>query len=82
MKIIISKNIKKKKMIEELEELEHEQWIKWAKDILKTENITEERAKRWEKESFKPYKNLTEEQRDMDREWANKVLKIVNKYEK
>ncbi len=80
MKIITSKNIKKKKMVEELAELEHKQWMKWAKDILKTENITEERAKRWREESFKSYKDLTEEQKDMDKEWANKVLKIVNKY--
>ena len=80
MKIIISKNIKKKKMVEELAELEHKQWMKWAKDILKTEDITEERAKRWKEESFKSYKDLTEEQKDMDKEWANKVLKIVNRY--
>lgn len=77
MKLIISENMKKK-IVEELAELEHEQWMYWAKDILKTEDITEERAKRWEKESFKPYKNLTEEQKDMDREWARKVLKIID----
>ncbi len=77
MKIIIAKN---KKLIEELAELEHDQWMKWAKDILKSEDITEERAKRWKKESFKSYKDLSEEQKDMDREWAEKVMKIVNKH--
>ena len=79
MKIIMSENINKK-LIEELAELEHQQWWDWAKDILKTEDITEERAKRWKKNSFKPYKDLSEEQKDKDREWAEKVLKIVNKY--
>ncbi len=78
MKLIISENIKKK-IIEELAELEHDQWQKWAKDILQSEDITKERADRWKEESFKPYKDLTEEQKDMDREWARKVLKIVNK---
>ncbi len=76
MKIVISENAEKK-VIEELAELEHKQWMKWAKDILKTEDITEERAKRWEKEGFKPYKDLTEEQKDMDREWAKKAYDIV-----
>jgi len=76
MKIIIAKN---KKLIEELAELEHEQWMKWAKDILKSEDISEDRAKRWKDESFKSYKDLSEEQKEMDREWAKKVLKIVNK---
>ncbi len=80
MKIILSENRKKKnKIIEKLAELEHEQWMKWAKDILKTENITEERVKRWKEESFKPYKDLTEEQKDMDREWAEKVYNIMTR---
>ena len=83
MKIIQSKkhtNNKEKELIEELSDLEHEQWMGWAKDILKTEDITEERSKRWKEDSFKPYKDLTEEQKDMDREWAEKVLKIVKNY--
>jgi len=76
MKTIISKKVENK-IIEELAALEHEQWMKWAKDILKTEDITKERSKRWEEESFKPYKDLTEEQKEMDREWAKKVYDIV-----
>lgn len=75
MKLILSKKVE---LIEKLAELEHKQWWDWAKDILKTENITKERAKRWEEESFKPYKDLTEEQKDMDREWARKVLEIID----
>ncbi len=75
MKIILSKKVE---LIEKLADLEHKQWMYWAKDILKTENITKERAKRWREESFKPYKDLTEEQKDMDREWARKVLEIIN----
>ena len=72
---------KEKELIEELAELEHKQWWDWAKNILETEDISEERENRWKKESFKPYKDLSEEQKDMDREWAEKVLKIVRKYE-
>jgi len=79
MKLIISAK-KEKKLIEELSALEHKQWWDWAKNILETEDITEEREKRWKKDSFKPYEELSEEQKDMDREWAEKVLKIVKKY--
>ena len=79
MKIILSEN-KRKKLIEELSKLEHDQWMGWAKNILKTEDITKKRQVRWEEDSFKPYKDLTEEQKDMDREWADKVMKIVDKY--
>ena len=81
-KIIIIAKKEDQDLIEELAELEHKQWWDWAKDILKSEDITEERAKRWKENSFKPYKDLSEEQKDMDREWAEKVLKIVKKHNK
>ncbi len=45
MKIIISENMKKK-IIEELAELEHEQWEEWSKDISKKEDISKERLDR------------------------------------
>ena len=81
MKIIISEKMEnKKELIEKLAKLEHDQWMLWAKDILKSEDITKERSDRWKKESFKPYKDLTEEQKDMDREWAEKVYNIVKGY--
>lgn len=65
-----------KKVIEKLAELEHEQWILWAKNILKTENISEERDKRW-RELFVDYSKLSEEMKDKDREWAIKAFKIM-----
>lgn len=71
----------KKELIEELAELEHDQWWEWAKNILETEDISKEREERWKEKSFKPYEELTEEQKDMDREWAGKVLKIVKKHQ-
>lgn len=48
----------------------------WAKSIIKTENISKERVKRW-KTLFIKYKNLSEEMKNLDREWAKKVLKIL-----
>ena len=79
-KYICANKKKEDSLIEELAALEHKQWWDWAKDILESEDITEERASRWKKESFKPYENLTEEQKDMDREWAQKVINILKKH--
>ena len=65
-------------LYEELAELEHKQWIAWSKNIVKTEKISFERIKRWEK-LWRPYSELTETEKDQDREWARKVLKIFIK---
>ncbi len=77
MKIIISENMKKK-ILEELAELEHEQWAHWTEYM--REKHTDEDIKRWERQIETSYSELTEKGKDGDREWAEKVLKIVNKY--
>ena len=65
----------KAELIEKLAELEHEQWIKWSEDIVRSEKIREERYLRWRRLQI-PYKELTEEQKDQDRVWARKVLQL------
>lgn len=70
----------KKKVLEELSDLEHAQWMSWAKDIVKTEKITSERVKRWEEDMFKPYSELSEENKDKDREIAMMVLRVLVKH--
>jgi hypothetical protein len=67
----------KETLLEQLAALEHEQWMKWAKELMRKEKLSEERIARWEKDCFKPYEELTEEMKEFDREWARKVLKIV-----
>ena len=69
MKIIISEEMQEK-LLEELSELEHKQWMHWAKDILKEEDISEEREERWKKD-FKSYKDLPEDVK----EYAEKIIK-------
>lgn len=66
---------------EDLAELEHEQWITWTSYILNQWDkfngdalefinfLREEWMKNW-----KPYQKLTEEEKDKDRIWADKVL--------
>jgi hypothetical protein len=58
---------------ERLAEIEHEQWIAWSKDIAKTEGISEERFIRWQK-LWRPYNELTEVEKDQDREWGDKAF--------
>ena len=63
-------------ILEKLSELEHDQWMEWAKNILESEKINDERAERWKK-LFIPYADLSEEDKEKDREWARKVLNIT-----
>lgn len=62
---------------EKLAELEHEQWIAWSKNVAETENITPARRARW-KVLWRPYSELTEAEKDQDREWADKILKLIH----
>ena len=66
-----------KEVREQLAELEHEQWIAWSKDIAETETITEARIERW-KELWCPYSELTEAQKDQDREWGDKAFDRIS----
>jgi len=65
---------------EELAELEHKQWESWTKYLYENhkdrliDNLVTEK---WDK-NWKPYSELTEEDKDKDRIWADKVLEKLN----
>lgn len=63
--------------IEELAELEHEQWIAWSKELSKHQYISQVRQERWKK-LWKPYSELTEEEKEQDRVYARKLLPILH----
>lgn len=63
--------------IERLAALEHEQWVKWSKDIASKEKLSPERLERW-KALWIPYNELSEEMREHDRKWARRVLIIIS----
>lgn len=67
-------------LLEELSELEHEQWMWWTKELCKKESIPQYIQNRWRK-SWIPYSELTEEMKEHDRVWARKVLKIMKREE-
>jgi hypothetical protein len=58
---------------ERLADLEHQQWMKWAKDVW--DQVDWVTAIRWQG-YFVPYGELTEEIKNHDRKWADKVLEV------
>ena len=63
-------------LLEDLAELEHEQWVQWSKSIAASVNLSDERQGRWET-FWCPYNELSEEMKDEDRKWARKALGII-----
>lgn len=68
----------KQKIREELAEIEHQQWEDWSRNLVTTEKISPERVMRWNK-LWRPYDTLTEEEKDQDRKYADKVIAILDK---
>lgn len=66
----------KRLVLETLSRLEHEQWVTWSKSITKTEKLSKDRLYRWKK-LWISYAKLSEEDKEHDRKWAKKVIKII-----
>lgn len=64
-----------KNIREELAALEHEQWMTWTKYVVGHYHIPQDLEENWRK-NWKPYSDLTQEEKDKDREWADKVIKL------
>ncbi len=76
----------KKEIREKLADLEHEQWKEWTSAIVVSlkgnwwpGNIAK-LIDKWRR-SWKPYLKLSEKQKDKDRIYADKVIKILTDYE-
>ncbi len=63
-------------LLERLAELEHEQWAAWSRSV--AAEVAPEVRRRWEA-SWVPYAELSEEQKELDRIWARKVLAALGK---
>jgi len=68
------------KVRELIAEAEHNQWMKWARNIFDQEPISEKRRERW-KDYFKPYSELSEEIKELDRKQADIILNILEKHD-
>jgi hypothetical protein len=63
---------------ERLAALEHEQWAHWTRYLL--DHLTPENVERWRRQIDTPYEELSEPEKQGDREWADRVLEIVGAY--
>ena len=63
-------------LLEKLAELEHEQWAYWTEYMFN--NLTIDNLVRWRNQVRTPYEELSEKEKESDREWARKAIKIMN----
>ncbi len=61
---------------ERLADLEHEQWTHWTRHLL--DHATPENVARWRRQCETPYSALTESEKESDREWADRVLRLLD----
>ena len=66
-------------LVEEIAEIEHNQWMRWSKELAEKELLTNARLKRWKK-LWKPHNELTEEQKDQDRAEGIYLVPAFNKF--
>jgi len=72
-------NYKMKETIrEKLAELEHKQWSHWMKYLL-LERHDDKHRETWLWQMKTPYDDLSEKEKDSDRRWADKVIKLIIK---
>jgi hypothetical protein len=62
--------------VERVAELEHIQWMQWSKSV--ADEVSPERRARWQK-YWVPYSELPDDVKELDREWARKVIKEVRR---
>ena len=62
-------------LIERLAAHEHEQWAHWTRYML--ENLTKENIARWRQQIDTAYQDLTEHEKESDREWARKAIAVT-----
>ena len=60
---------------EKLAALEHGQWAHWTRYML--DNLTSEDIARWRRQPETSYTELSDKEKESDRQWANKVLSLL-----
>jgi hypothetical protein len=63
-------------LLEALADLEHQQWMEWAKTLMEKEPISQARRDRWAG-FMVPYSVLPESVKEHDRVWARKAIALL-----
>ena len=63
-------------IIERLAAHEHEQWAHWTRYML--DNLTEENIARWRQQIETDYQDLSESEKESDRQWARQAIAIAS----
>lgn len=74
-----NEEILEEKLTEKLAELEHIQWMQWAKALVSENIVNEETKQRWSK-LFIPYAELSEDMKNLDRDYARKIVNTIKKF--
>ncbi len=61
----------RRKTVERVAEVEHLQWTAWSQNV--APEVGPERRARWKK-YWIPYKDLPEDVKELDRQWARKAI--------
>jgi hypothetical protein len=75
-----------KELIERMAEQEHLQWAHWTAYFLQTlldahpELAKDENIVRWSRQILTDYRNLSEKEKESDREWARKSFDIARDF--
>ena len=62
--------------IEKLAALAHEMWMNWSKEIVREEYVSTARRHRWAG-LWRPYEELPDVAKHIDRAWARKMLEVI-----
>lgn len=71
---LIKADIFRTEILERLARLEHEQWMGWSKAVV--DEVSPDRREQWEK-YWVDYDELPENIKELDREWARRVLEEI-----
>ena len=65
-------------LLESISEYIHELWSTWAHTLMREENLSEDRKERWQKR-FIQFKDLPEDEKEVDRQKSIRILSIIHK---
>lgn len=89
---VLRSRLSSEELVEELADLEHAQWAHWTRYMLSTLSPLLEPVRmvgspeyvkaheallRWTGQTVTPYGSLSEAEKESDREWARKVLAVL-----